>query len=235
MFCTSCGVTISDDAKFCPHCGEDLEEVLEILKETPSTSDISSAESDLKLSLEGDAEAVFISAAISNEFKINVHNTSLNSIPGIEVQLSGLHYDEIISGFNYYGTILGGQKVSAIFAIRPQYIGAFTLTATLKSGVGHSLTFPIEVRVRTTHGSKIPITRSKPPVRINQALAGFIIVFLIGLLLIGIGISTFLSGGFTSTSIPTSVTLVVIGVICIGIGTKGQCCACACDDCDCDC
>ena len=52
MFCINCDETISDDAKFCPHCGEDLDEVIDILKETSSTSDFSSVESDLKLSLE---------------------------------------------------------------------------------------------------------------------------------------------------------------------------------------
>ncbi|MFX0083538.1 MAG: zinc ribbon domain-containing protein [Candidatus Hodarchaeota archaeon] len=58
MFCTKCGGTISDDAKFCPNCGEDLTEVMDIIKENSSTSDISIAESDFKISLEGDANVV---------------------------------------------------------------------------------------------------------------------------------------------------------------------------------
>ena len=261
MFCTNCGETISDDAKFCPQCGEDLEEVIDILKETSSTSDFSSAESDLKLSLEGEVKTVYASATKSNEFKIIIHNTSPNSITNVEVQLTGSDLVEVISGYEYYYIIGSGQKVSATFIIHPKYTGTFTLTAIIQSSrytsVGHSLTFPIEVRVMTAKdprmpaknvkGSRIPITSSRPPItssrpplRANQTLAVLIVVALVGLLLMIWGITSFFRP--SGLEFNGSITVLVIGFILLAIGTKGQCCilpfACACDgcgDCDCDC
>jgi len=259
MFCTNCGATISDDAKFCPHCGEDLEEVIEILKEVPRTSDISIAESDFKISLEGDAKAVYVVTKISNEFNIIVHNTSLYSIPDVKVQLSGSDLVEVISGYSSYGTILSGQKVSTSFIILPKYLGSFTLNAKLQSGVGHSLTFPIEVRVKTAEDSRVQITpvkdsrvpittakyskiastSSRPPLSANQALAALIIVALVGLILMIGGITSLIRGGLTFN---TGITMIIIGFILLTIGSKGQCCifpcamACGdCGDCDCDC
>ena len=259
MFCTNCGATISDDAKFCPHCGVDLEEIIEIIKEVPSTSDISIAESDFKIFLEGDAKSVYVVTKISNEFNIIVHNTSPYSIPDIKVQLSGSDLVEVISGHNSYGTILSGQKVSTSFIILPKYLGSFTLNAKLQSGVGHSLTFPIEVRVKTAEDlrvlkttekdtrvpiapvkdSKIASTSSRPPLSANQALAPFIIVALVGLILMIGGITSLIKGGLTFN---TGITMIIIGFILLIIGSKGQCCifpcAMACDgcgDCDCDC
>jgi hypothetical protein len=239
MYCTACGATVSDEAKFCPHCGEDLKEVREILKEPSSTSDISTIEGELELSLGGDASAVYMSANSSNEFEVIIHNTSQNSIPSVEVRLSGLHPDELISGYYYYGTILSGQKVSGSFIVRPIYVGSITLTATLKSGAGHSLQFPIQIRPRTEQGptlSRPYSTTTRPSVSDNQVLAVLIVLALVGLLLMIGGISTMFSGGF---SFNTGITLIVVGFILLTIGTKGQCCifplACACDDCDCDC
>ncbi|MFX0082080.1 MAG: zinc ribbon domain-containing protein [Candidatus Hodarchaeota archaeon] len=256
MFCTNCGANISDDAKFCPNCGEDLTEVIDILKESPSASDISIAESDFKVSLEGDANVVYVITKVSNEFNITVHNTTPYSIQGVKVQLFGTDLVEVISGYNYYGTILSGQKVSAPVIILPKYLGSFTLTAELESNLGHSFAFPVEIRVKTAKDlklletpdkeSKVPITtaeystiptpRSKPPVAVNQALAVLIVIALVGIILMIWGITSFFRGGMPFNA---GITVIVIGFILITIGTKGQCCilpfACACDDCDCDC
>lgn len=237
MYCTACGATVSDEAKFCPHCGEDLKEVREILKEPSSTSDISTVESELELSLGGGASAVYMSANTSNEFEVIIHNKSQNPISSVEVQLSGLHPDELISGYKNYGTILSGQKASATFIVRPIYVGSITLIATLKSGAGHSLQFPIQVRPRTGQGptpSRPFSTPSRPPLSDNQVLAVLIVLALVGLIMMIGGISTLFRGGL---SLNTGITLIVIGFILLIIGTKGQCCifplACACDDCDC--
>ena len=239
MYCTACGATISDEAKFCPHCGEDLKEVREILKEPSTTSDDSTAESELELSLGGDTSAVFLSPDTSNEFEVIIHNKSQNSIPSVEVQLSGLHPDELISGYHYYGTILSGQKVSGSFIIRPIYVGYFALIATVKSGVGHSFQFRIQVKPRTVQSptpSRPYSTTSRSPMSTNQALAVLIVVALIGLILMIGGVTTMINGGLNFN---TGITLIIVGFILLTIGTKGQCCifplACACDDCDCDC
>lgn len=237
MFCTNCGATISDDAIFCPLCGTDLEEVLEILKETPSINGISMAESDLKLSLEGDVEAVFASATDSNEFKIIVHNTSPNSIPGVEVQLYGSPAVEALTHYKNYGVIRSGQKMSTPFIIYPKAPGVFTLTAKLQSGAGHSLTFPIEVRVETAKYTRTPMTTSRPIGGKNQVVAVLVIFALIGLILMIGGIISLIRGGLPFNA---GITMIVIGFLLIIIGTKGQCCilpfACACGDgCDCDC
>jgi len=195
MFCTSCGATISDEAKFCPHCGEDLKEVIDILKETPSTSDISSEESDIELSLEEDVEILKVLPNEVNKFYLKVKNNSSIPISNIKVKLTGPPQVELLTNLINFQVIEAKSTNNAPITVLPRESGIFTLRATLQSGVGHSLTLPIVVRVKTAEDSRIPITTSKPSVRVNQALAGFIIVFLIGLLLIGIGISTLLRGG----------------------------------------
>lgn len=66
-------------------------------------------------------------------------------------------------------------------------------------------------------------------------MAVLVIIALIGLILIVSGIVSFLSGGLPPT---TGITFLVIGFICISVGTKGKClwipCVCA-GGCDCDC
>ncbi|MFX1374494.1 MAG: zinc-ribbon domain-containing protein [Promethearchaeota archaeon] len=236
MFCTNCGESISDDTQFCPYCGVDLKEVKEILMETSSISDIPSVEPDIRLSLEGDAKSLYTTATISNEFKITIYNNSANSIPGVEVQLQGSSSVELISGYKYCGVILSGQKITVDFIIFPKYYGTYRLTANLKSSIGHSIAFPIEVKVKAAQHSRIHTTGSIPRSGANQALAAFIIVALVGLILMIGGIVSLFEGNLTPNM---GITMIVIGFILLSIGTKGQCCilpfACACDDCDCDC
>ncbi|MFW9874004.1 MAG: zinc-ribbon domain-containing protein [Candidatus Thorarchaeota archaeon] len=236
MFCTNCGTTISDDAQFCPYCGADLEEVIDTIKKAAGPGDILSSKSDFKLSLEEGTDTVFAVAYTSKEINIIVQNTSLNSILAVENQLSGPLYGEITSGYKYYDVIESGQKVSAHFIVIPKYTGTYTLTTTLKSGAGHSLTFPFYMRVKTTQESRIPTTRSKPPGTVNYAIVILAIMVLVGLILLIGGIVSLIRGGLPFNS---GITMIIIGFIFIAVGTKGQCCwvpcACACDDCDGDC
>ncbi|MFX1490572.1 MAG: zinc-ribbon domain-containing protein [Promethearchaeota archaeon] len=46
MFCTECGSQVPDDAQSCPYCGQNLEEVIELLKETPVISEKSVLKSE---------------------------------------------------------------------------------------------------------------------------------------------------------------------------------------------
>ncbi|MFW9866721.1 MAG: zinc ribbon domain-containing protein [Candidatus Thorarchaeota archaeon] len=287
MFCTECGSQVPDDSKSCPHCGQNLEEVIELLKETPviierpilksediehlvsekpvlKSEDIEPLirkkpvlKSDFDVFVEGEAEAV--PASSMQVLKVIVHNTSSKTIPGVVLQLSNTTQVRVITRTKLYGDLLSGQKTSSFFNIHPQEPGDFHLSATLKSGTGHSFTYPLEIYItsvkfgkmpkarivdnipRTKTSDSIPKTKSSYSYsRGNEKIkkwAPFIIIGLTGLVLMIIGTSSLFQGlfggGGMRISLSGIITMIVIGFILLSIGTKGSCFGMFCDDCDC--
>ncbi|MFX1478900.1 MAG: zinc-ribbon domain-containing protein [Promethearchaeota archaeon] len=278
MFCTECGSQVPDDSKSCPHCGQNLEEVIDLLKETPIMSEklvIKSEEfesvisekpvlkseefesvigekpvlkSDFDVFVEGEAEAV--PASSLQVLKVIVHNTSSETIPGVQLQLSSTTQVRVLTSIKLYGDLMSGQKASSFFNIRPQESGDFHLTALLKSGTGHSFTYSIDVYITSVKFNEIPKARIVDNIpktkssysysRGNEKIkewAPFIAIGLTGLILMIVGaVSLFqgLSGG-GRMRIPLSgiITLIVIGFILLSIGTKGRCFGIFCSDCNC--
>jgi hypothetical protein len=243
MFCTECGSEVSDDAQFCPNCGQNLEGVIDLLKEKSVVSEKSDLEpdftepivsekpdlkSDFTVNVEGVAEP--IPASTMQTIKIAVQNISPKSISGVEVHLSSTSQVRVLTRTKSYGDLSSGQKMSSFFNIRPQQTGIFPLTASLKSGEGHSLTFPLDVIITSTKFHKMPkMKRSYSGGNQElKELAPFIVMGIIGLILMIAGVATFF-GRFSGLSI----TMIVIGFILLSIGTKGRCFCIFCDGCNC--
>ncbi|MFX0141555.1 MAG: zinc ribbon domain-containing protein [Candidatus Hodarchaeota archaeon] len=230
MICPECGSNISDDAQFCGNCGEVIKrEIISPIKK-PIISDLSNL--DLTISLEGDAKVLGYLLAFpnkENEINIVVQNNSSNPIYDVEIKLTVPYQIYISLPQKEFEEIPPKTSKTASFTIIPQGYGTFTIIATLKSKVGHLLTLPIEVRSSTT--DQIPIKTTIPSQGMDQATAALIIISLIAVILIIAGIPTI----FSSTT--TGITLIVIGLIFLGIGTKGKCLYCvgALAFCDCDC
>lgn len=247
MFCPKCGSSISDDAEFCPGCGENLEKAKYLLKESPGISDISESDSIIELSLEGDVESLIVPLNTRKKFYLKVKNNSNNPLYDVEVILSGPSHVELLLHSRIFPIIRAMGTNSIPFIILPKISGIFTLTVNLYSNIGRTITLPIELRTvapasienrkiqeaRYSQQTSTPIQR--PSGGINQAVAVLIIFALIGLILMISGVATLFRGGLTPT---TGISLIITGFILLSIGTKGKClilpCYCACDDCDCN-
>jgi hypothetical protein len=184
MFCTECGRQLPNDVKFCPHCGQNLEGVIDLLKEEsiiseksdlkseiiepiarekfdsesevikPLVRETPDSKSDFTVFVEGEPEA--IPASSMQALKVVVQNTSSRSILGVELQLSSTTQIRVLTRTKFYRDLKSGEIKSSFFNIRPQSPGVFPLYAALKSKESHSLTFQIEVHITSTKYQKLP-------------------------------------------------------------------------------
>ncbi|MHA1932367.1 MAG: zinc-ribbon domain-containing protein [Promethearchaeota archaeon] len=259
MFCPKCGSKVSNDVEFCPNCGENLKKAIDLLKETRIINKIT--DSDIELSIEGDVETLFVLPNMRKKFYIVVKNHRNEPLRDVKLELSGPPQVELIV-FSKMIRFIGSLSAKrTYFTILPEESGIFTLTIKLHSMTGDAITYPIELRTEPTKSIErrkeplepiqekslestqetpvsMPSPWSKPKSSegIDQALAMFVIVAIVGVILMISGIFTFFSGGLP---ISAGITLLVIGFIILSIGTKGKCLVlpfyCACDDCDGDC
>jgi hypothetical protein len=233
MICPKCGFSISDDAKFCGNCGEAIKKEIAFPEESLIISDLS--DSNLTISLEEDATAVSAFINKENEFNIILNNNSSNPIYDVEVELTGPHHIYILVPSKEIREILPKTSQTISFTIIPKGTGTFNINATLKSKVGHFLTHPFEVMVEQTPiETTLPeaLSTIKPPRRTEEQVTAILLVIsLIAILLIIGGIPVI----FNNTS--GGITMIVIGLILLGIGTKGRCfyCFAVFAACDCDC
>jgi hypothetical protein len=232
MFCTNCGSDISEDVEVCPQCGENLEEAISLLEETPVISKTPPSDSEFKITLRRDPVPAYAKVTILDLF---IKNVSPNTISDVELQLSGSHLVEVVSENKFLGTFRSGQQKSAVFNVIPKKSGIITIDAKISSDLDHLLIIPIEIDVvNLTRLERETPARSHPQSSIDQALVAFIITSLVGVIFIVIGISTFFRGGLPLSG---GITFIVIGVILLSIGTKGRCLVLpfliVCDDCDC--
>lgn len=246
MFCPKCGSKISNEAEFCPNCGENLEKAKNLLEETPVIS-----ESDIELSLEGDVEVLYVLPNTVNKFYLKVKNNSSNPIRDVKVKLSGPSHVDLLTNLIIFQVIGAKSTNSAPIKILPKESVLFTLSAKLQSSnghslsflieIGHSLTFPIELRTEVSKSIErieIPVRSiqknfthiSRTAAGVDQTVVFLVISALIGVILMISGVGVFFTGDFSS-GLSTGITLLVIGFICLSIGTKGKLCTCACDGC----
>jgi len=105
------------------------------------------SESDFRIYLKNNAEAVYANLSRRKEFFITVHNISGNYIPQVRVKLSGPPQVKLLVNSEWYSGMASGSSKNRLFTILPRENGIFNLQATLLSKKGHMITFPIEVRV----------------------------------------------------------------------------------------
>jgi len=250
MFCKECGTKIPDDAQFCPYCGE----VLEIPKETHPLDN--KLEEDFNFYLDWVTEADVLNQGMRTNIFVQVAKITSAPVYGAKVQLSGPPEVNIVVTTRKIHPKKSTNKLS--FPISAEEPGLFTLTATLTSDAGHRIAFPFNIRVKPTknlYRKEIPAdgtptttaTYNAPTPTTSQDLAGARIIFgIIGVLLLAAGGAISVFGAFGS-GLSFGITLIVIGVIILGITTNGMCCYagggcrncdcgdCDCGDCDCDC
>ena len=248
MFCKECGTKIPDEAQFCPYCGE----VLEIPKEMHSLDN--KLEGDFNFYLDWVTEADILSQGMRTNIYVQVAKITSAPVYGAKVQLSGPPEVNIVVSTRKIHPKKSTNKLS--FPISAEEPGLFTLTATLTSDAGHRIAFPFKIRVKPTknlYRKEIPAdgtpataaTYNAPTPTTSQDLTGARIIFgIIGVILLFAGGATSVYGGFGS-GLPFGITLIVIGVIILGVVTNGCCCyagaGCGdcdcgdCGDCDCDC
>jgi len=224
MNCKWCGSEIPDYVRSCPHCRKVLKREEERPIESPTID--SSSNPDFKISLEGDAETIFLNENKKIRFFLVIEKLSSSAIYGAEVQLSGPpHVKFLKRSEKIHPTERFNYLYFAILAREP---GFYTLTATLTSNVGHRITAPIIIQVEEEALTK-PGIQSSPE---GGKIAAMIIIGLIGGILLLVGIVMFITGGFgQGLSFALAATLTIIGFLilsCIlGIASKGECC----DDC----
>ncbi|MFW9866722.1 MAG: zinc-ribbon domain-containing protein [Candidatus Thorarchaeota archaeon] len=226
MYCTECGLQVPDDAQSCPYCGENLEEVVNIIKDKVIVSKEPSLDSDIIVFVEGEATAVPKSNI--QTIKIVVQNNSLKSLPNIKVQISSTPQVKVLTRTKSFGYLNTGERISSSFEIIPRVVGTFTLAAILTSGRGHSLKFPIDINIKAVDSRTAPMESSHPEdiypppsgTKTNNQLIAFIVLGVIGAILMTAGILTIFRGGIPLNG---SITMIVIGFILITISTKGKC------------
>ena len=245
MFCKECGTKIPDDAQFCPYCGEVLE--MELKSQIDAHTLDNKLEDDFDIHLDWVSETSVLHQDMRTKIFLQVAKITSAPVDGVKVQLSGPPQVDIVIKSRKIHPKKATNKI--YFLISAEEPGLFTLTATLTSNAGHRIALPFKIRVEPTktlyrgepHYSdetrSKTATYSTPTPSTNDDLAGARIIFgIIGvLLLIGGGIVS-VSGGFGS-GLPLGITLVVIGVVILGIVTNGICCyaGAGCGGCDCDC
>lgn len=246
MFCPQCGSDISDEADFCPNCGEELTQVKDLLEEPPIVSEPSEPKPDLELLLEGDDEVIYFTPNKVKKFFLNVKNNSEYPINNIIVKITGPPSVDILTNLVNIQSLESKSTNSVPITILPKESGIFTIIAKLQSALDHYITLPITIRTEDHFSliqrGKIPSPYTRKPRTavtsegVDQGIVILVICAIIGIVCMIAGVGVFLSGGF-SGGLAMGISLLVIGVVCLGIGTKGRCCAapfyCACDDCDC--
>jgi RNA polymerase subunit RPABC4/transcription elongation factor Spt4 len=160
MYCTECGLQVPDDAQICPYCGENLEEVVNIIKDKVIVGKEPSSDSDIIVFAEGGAKAVPRSNI--QIIKIVVQNNSLKPLPNIKVQISSTPQVKVLTRTKSYGFLNTGEKISSYFDIIPRLEGTFRLSAILTSDRGHSLKFPIDIDIKTVDSRTAPMESSNP-------------------------------------------------------------------------
>ena len=245
MFCKECGTKIPDNTQFCPYCGE----VLEIQKNTHPLDN--KLEGDFNFYLDWVTEGDVLNQGMRTNIYVQVAKITSVPVYGAKVQLSGPPEVDIVVTSRKIHPKKSTNKLS--FPISAEKPGLFTLIATLTSDAGHRIAFPFDIRVKPTkdlyreetHADGTPATTatySATSPTTSQNLAGARIIFgIIGVILLFAGGATSIYGGFGS-GLPFGITLIVIGVVILGIVTNGICCYagggcsdCDCGGCDCDC
>ncbi|MFW9822742.1 MAG: zinc-ribbon domain-containing protein [Candidatus Thorarchaeota archaeon] len=246
MFCPQCGSNLSDEADFCPNCGEELVKVKHLLEESSNLSGISEPKPDLELLLEGDDEVIYYTPHKVKKFFLTVKNNNDYPINNIIIKITGPPSVDLLTNLVNIQSLESKSTNSAPIAIFPKESGVFTVIAQLQSALDHYITLTITIRTEDhfsliERGNVSSSYTRKPHTAVrsegvDQGVVILIICAIIGIVCMIAGIGVFLSGGF-SVGLTTGISLLVIGVVCLGIGTKGRCCAapfyCACDDCDC--
>jgi len=105
------------------------------------------SESDFRIYLKNNADAVYGNLNKRKEFFITVHNVSGNYIPQVRVKLSGPPQVKLLVASEWYSGMPAGKDSNRLFTILPKEEGIFNLIATLLSKKGHNIEFPFEVRV----------------------------------------------------------------------------------------
>ena len=123
------------------------------------------AESDLNISLKGNADAVYATLAKRKEFFITVQNLTENYMPQVRVRLSVPPQVKLLVKSEWYGGIAKHHSRNRLFTIMVRENGVYDLTATLTTKRGHNIAFPFIVQAGTTQTSTKTISLvSKPTV-----------------------------------------------------------------------
>ena len=121
------------------------------------------SESDFKINLKGNVDALYVSLGKRKEFYITVQNLTENYIPQVKVMLSGPPQVKIYSKSEWYGGIAKHLTKSRLFSILIKENGVYDLTATLTTKKGHNITLPFIAQVGTTQApTKTTSLLSKP-------------------------------------------------------------------------
>ena len=123
------------------------------------------SESDLNISLKGNADAVYATLAKRKEFFITVNNLSENYMPQVRVRLSVPPQVKLLVKSEWYGGIAKHHSRNRLFTIMVRENGVYDLTATLTTKRGHNITFAFIVQAGTTQAPTKTISLlSKPSV-----------------------------------------------------------------------
>ena len=243
MFCPKCGSEIPNKAKFCPFCGEVIENTISLLKSTPITSD--GRKEGLTISLSGGNDNLILFPNMRARFHVILQNNSSLPIYNVDLHLYGPPEFTMLISSKKIRVIGRNQTKNVFFTVLPEELGDFNLTVDLRSDIGEPIVFPIKVKVETRElvGPKTrpyeremwaSPTRSSSSGSSSGTIMALVIVFLIGIFMM-------VGGGFLIFRSPSAgISLLVVGLIFLCIGSKGKCLFCAagcdgCGDCDCDC
>ena len=123
------------------------------------------SESDLNISLKGNADAVYATLAKRKEFFITVQNLTENYMPQVRVRLSVPPQVKLLVKSEWYGGITKHYSKNRLFTIMVRENGVYDITATLTTKKGHNITFPFIVQAGTTQAPMKTISLlSKPSV-----------------------------------------------------------------------
>jgi ribosomal protein L40E len=124
------------------------------------------SQSNIKLKLNGNAEAVFAFPNKKNEFYIDLFNMSSNYLSQAKIKIEGPPEVKLLVKFEWYGKVAPGKSKRRLFIIIPKEEGTFQLTAYLTSNKKPIIDTSFEVRV-----GKVGMTQevSKPSMAPTEA------------------------------------------------------------------
>jgi hypothetical protein len=119
------------------------------------------SESDFRIYLKNNADAVYANLNRKKEFFITVHNVTGNYIPQVRVKLAGPPQVKLVIASEWYSGMPAGKSSNRLFTVLPKEEGIFNIKATLLSKKGHTIEFPFEVRVGVQAPTTLKVLKEK--------------------------------------------------------------------------